>query len=274
MASGFGMGIASEGAGGYNNIIEQGIMEGGKAVGRAVKAGSLRAKQWLESVQWSESIHWANIVAGGILAGTNAKTGIHRFISGETQDGVGKMVAVLTLGGSQILNSISSGTSEAVRKTAKIINAITDELKDPNLEGIPIQAESEQVSQEIEVNKQVVIVQSASNKDLFVDNAVPQLKTWNIRGYLTSTPANIDAFLIIKPSLIVQKKLLEHYANSRMPIWYKTHDCSFHKVLITHYDFAYDTRALNAVLVNIALTEYKVMEVETTSLAAIQAELA
>lgn len=229
-----------------------------------------KAQEWLKSVATGPLIHWANIVTGGFTFGTNAVTDIHRFTAPGLQSTI---VAVLSLGTSEIASYVFNASDELskVRQdTANMLNAISDELKDPNIEGIPIHAEAESTSQDIEVNKQIVIVQSAANKDVFVDNAVPQLRTWNIKGYLTAVNEGLDPYMIIKPSLLIQRQLLSYYANSRMPVWFKTHDNLFYKALITHIDTAYDVRALNALLVNITLTEYKVLESDVTSLGQIQ----
>ena len=230
----------------------------------------LAVDAWFNTVLILPALHWANITLGGVLGGSNAVSGIHRFAS------VGNarryLAAYLTIGSTEILSSLlgaNGAAQNALRETARVVNAITDELKDPNLEGIPIHASMEQDSRDITVDTHTVIVQEAMCKNIVVDNAVPQLKQWQVRGYLTSLPEGIDPYLVIKPSLKAQKLLLDVYATSRRPLWFKTHDNSFEKVLITHIETAYDTNALNAVSVNLVLTEFKVMETENALLAAI-----
>lgn len=229
---------------------------------------------WFDTVLTLPSLHWANITLGGVLGGSNAVSGIHRFAS------VGNarryLAAYLTIGSTEILSAMlgaNGAPQKVLLETARVVNAITDELKDPNLEGIPIHASSEQDSRDITVDTHTVIVQTASNKNIIVDNAVPQLKQWQVKGYLTSLPEGIDPYLVIKPSLKAQKLLLDVYATSRRPLWFKTHDNSFEKVLITHIETAYDTNALNAVSINLVLTEFRVMETASTTLAAILGKL-
>lgn len=224
---------------------------------------------WMTTVQTLPPLHWANIALGATLGGTNAVTGIHRFADGM---GAAKstIAAYLTLGTS-LLPSLAS--SSAMRAIANVANAVSDELKDPNIEGIPIHAVKENDSRDVDVNAQLVITQSSANKNYVVDNATPQLKQWQISGYLTSLPEGLDPFLIIKPGLKVQKLLLDAYAKTRRPVWFKTHDGSFEKVLIKHIDTTYDPQYLNGLAINISLVEFKVMETEATTIASILGKL-
>lgn len=235
------------------------------------KSAMYKAWKWLEGGEALRPLHWANIVMGGLLGGTNAKTGVHMYASAEARKTV---MAVLTLGASAALESLSSNAqsvTDTLRKSASIINAVTDELKDPNIEGIPIHADSEGASRDVEVNRHIVIAQVAANKEVLADNATPQLKQWKIKGYLTAVRDGIDPFLVIKPSLLIQDSLLDYYATSRRPVWYKTHDCKFYRVLISHIDTAYDPKATNALLINVTLTEFKTLTDSNTTLAAITA---
>lgn len=222
-----------------------------------------KAYAWLKTIDVAAALHWGNITTGGFLLGSNAISGVHRFGNADN-----KVVAALTVGTS-ILNTVAN-VGKVGPETAHIINAITDELKDPNIEGIPIHAEAESSSKDVEVNEQIVIVNSSNSKNIVVDNATPKLRKWSIRGYLTSTRAGLDPWLVLKPSLKVQERMLRAYADSRLPVWFKSHDGEFSKVLITHIDTSYDPKALNALLINIQLTEFKVMEIAATTAAAIQ----
>jgi hypothetical protein len=233
------------------------------------KIGDLLSKAvdlWMDTVQTLPAIHWANIGLGGYLMGSNAVTGIHRF-SGGAGTARNTMVQYLTLGLADFLPSLYSNSGVA-REVANAMNAIADELKDPNIEGIPIHAIKETDSRDIDISTNVVIRATSANKDYQIDNAVPQLKQWQINGYLTSFQDGLDPFLVIKPGLLVQKALLDAYAKSRRPVWFKTHDNHFEKVLIKHIDSAYDPQYLNGLAVNITLVEFKTMETEETTLAA------
>lgn len=241
--------------------------------------------RWMESVITTPAIHWANIALGGFLGGTNAVTNIHRFSSIDIGGGKRVVLGILTLGSTEILNGMGSDSASGLlRNTANVINAVLDELKDPNIEGIPIHAVKETESRDVEVNEQLTIamyssdvvgtvVEGAANKDIVVDNATPRLKEWQVNGYLTSFPEGLDPYLILKPGLKVQKMLLDLYTQSRRPVWYKTHDGSFKKVLIKHMDTAYNPNHLNSVELNLTLVEFKVLAASTETLGTLLGKL-
>lgn len=234
-------------------------------VSSKVDAAAARIRLWLESIYYNPPIHQAACVLGGILTGTNSVTGIHRF--GNIGKGVDTLVA--TIGAAaNILTSIQGSLDSFNSAAAKEINAVLDELKNPNIEGIPIHADTEIETSEVEVSQKLLIYEVDSNKDYRVDSSVPKPRTWNIRGYLMSNARTVpmEAQLVIKPSLIAQRKLLQWFIDSRRPVMFKTHDNRFYTCLITHFDSQYTVQSLNSLAVNISLQEFKVMQVNNGNL--------
>lgn len=230
--------------------------------------------------------HVTKILVGGSQLGSNAVTGVVQYPASSVVDGasipslaiasatttaIAAFASTPALG--KALNAIfnNSATSKYLTPIASAINCLTDTLKDPNIEGIPIHAIQETESQAIDVCKTVTIVQSASNKSVVVDNATPQLREWTIKGYLMSIPAGIDTYLVIKPSLMLQAKMLKQYANTRRPVWFKTHDNRFYTVLISNIETSYSPNALNAMDITLRLTEFRVLDIQSTNLASIVA---
>ena len=219
----------------------------------AVKA---KIKTWLSTVVNNPPIHQAAIVLGAVCNGTNTVTNIHRF--GRLADGMSNVVAILGA-----INTFD--LTDLAPQTAAALNEICDELKNPNIEGIPIHAEAEMETSTNDVAQKLFIKDSSVNKEYRMDNTVPKPKTWTIRGYLMSNPyaVPLESRLIIKPSLIAQRALLQWFMDSRKPVWYKTHDNRFYKVLITQFESQYTTQSLNSLSVSISLTEFKVLEVDS-----------
>lgn len=212
----------------------------------------------------NEMRHKMNIVAGAILNGSNAVTGISQY------GGYSSAIAYINVPAEFLTNLLrgadsllASGTSLSL---ATEINTISDALKNPNIDGIPIHATQEKENTEVQVARIMMIDQAAQNKQQIVDNAVPQLKTWQITGHLVSNPYT-DSGLVIKPSLILQRSILQDYADSRRPVLFKTHDNRFFWVLIEKFESGYNTNYLNALDVSIQLVEFKVMSVVTETVA-------
>lgn len=227
------------------------------------EAFKTQAMAFLSTVVTASTIHKAQITLGGMLLGTNASTGIHK-------GGVAGTVSDKVLFGINIplkfTNSLLTDSSFTNQ-----INSLMDELKDPNIEGIPIKATKEEESTNVTVSKQLLIDEVAANKRQVVDSAMPELREWNIQGYITTSGLlnALDGSLIIKPGLIAQRTLLQTFADSRRPVWYKTHDNRFYKVLITEFSTAYDPKYLNGIECNIRLTEFKTLSVDSDVLSVI-----
>lgn len=142
------------------------------------------------------------------------------------------------------------------KKVADVMNAIFEVMSLPNIEGIPIHAESESVSRDTDVSETMIIAQNDNGKDWLTDNAVPRPREWQINGYLSSISGVLDAYFAIKPTIVLQAELLDIYAKSRRPVWFKTHDNRFYRVLISRIQTSYDPTFQNAIKVQLTLREF------------------
>lgn len=222
-----------------------------------VSAGFKKAQEFLATVFKNPYVQKASIVLGAILNGTNAVTGIHRFGASE---GLNNVVATVGFVANQLVTAVSP---EVWRAT----NILLDELKNPNVGGIPIHADSEMESHDSDVGQHLLIRQSRQTKEYVADNVVPKPISWTIKGYIMAARNNLDAALIIKPSLLMQRRMLQYYKDTRMPVVFKTHDNRFYTVLISHFDTSYTAQALNALAVNLTLTEFNAMTVDSEGIA-------
>lgn len=158
-------------------------------------------------------------------------------------------------------SSASSLSSDA--KTAESISFAFTMFLQPNIEGIPIFVSREKGGRDVEVSQEPLIQQSLKGATTFVsDNAVPRLATFELSGHLMSA-SPWDNGLIIKPTLQLQRDMLERYTKSRRPVMYKTFDNRFIRVLITHFDWEWVDKEMNAITVNIRMIEYKPLEVNS-----------
>ena len=151
----------------------------------------------------------------------------------------------------------------ALARAVEALNFINEIFNDPNIEGIPIKAESQRTSRDIDVSKQMIISQDSGSKQWITDNAAPHPRSWTIRGYLRPLSNVIDGFLIIKPTLQLQLQLLDYYSASRRPVWFKAHYSLFYRVLIEHFDYEFDPKVQNGVLVNLSLCEFLTYDTST-----------
>lgn len=133
----------------------------------------------------------------------------------------------------------------------------------PNIEGIIIYADGESGSRRVDVSEQPLVVQADMGSTTYaMDNAVPHPREWSLKGYLMSSLPT-DHYYILKPSIVAQKTYLDMCMQARRPVWYKTYDNIFVKVLITAFDYSWDPKAMNGLQVNIQLKEYVPFKVHT-----------
>lgn len=150
-----------------------------------------------------------------------------------------------------------------IPEVAEYTNSTMSPFLQPNIEGIPIFVSQEQGSRDVDVSQEPMIQQVGAVTTTYVaDNAVPHPAEYTVSGHLI-VASPLDHGLIIKPSLILQRDMLEHYTKSRRPVMYKSFDNKFHRCLITHFDWAWVDREMNAVTVNIRLMEYTPLKVST-----------
>lgn len=238
-----------------------------KDIGQAAP-DRMAVSEWLNTVMLNEVAHKSLITLGQYLLGTSAVTGVQRFKFG---DDVPYKIKSGIIAGINVANDyLSTPVGGSVRNGAvfQAANRLLETMQDPNIEGIPIHATQEMEVTEVEVSKNVVIDTVASNKTEVVDNAVPALRQWTLRGHLVANArlSELDNHLIIKPGLVAQKAILQLFADSRRPVMYKTHDNRFFRVLISHFSSGYNTSYLNGLDVELTLTEFRTLNISGDSM--------
>lgn len=129
----------------------------------------------------------------------------------------------------------------------------------PNIEGIPISSAEISSTRDVDVADYGVIVQQARYKQNIIDNSVPRPRTWTISGYLTSC-LDTDHGNILKPSLILQKKILDAFTKARRPLWFKTEENEFVRVLITSLNITRTPDNMNTYPIQCSLKEFVPLE--------------
>ncbi len=264
----------------YLDTNEDGKISASEFFSGTLDEGRQAVSSFLKYLFTTPKLHQTMMYIGANYAGTNAITGIRRFqgLTQKLNDWVAVVGSyeeaflenVMTAAANTTLGAVGQGTVNSyLQKALTEANSLLDEMKNPNIEGIPIHAEQEVESSDVKVSETLLINQDSAMKEYAVDNAAPGLRTWTLKGYLMSNglKSNWTAGLLIKPDLIIQRKLLQWYADSRKPVMYKTHDNRFFSVLIQHFETAYTVQGTNALAVNITLKEFKALEVNSQSVA-------
>lgn len=141
-------------------------------------------------------------------------------------------------------------------KQAQYMNELNSMFQQPNIEGIVIFTESEQTTREMDVSTSPMVVQQDLVSTTYVtDNAVPKPRSWSLKGHLATT-LSTDHYFVIKPSLMLQRNYLDNCMRTRKPVWFKTYDNQFIKVLISNMQTAWDPKSMNTMSISLSLVEY------------------
>lgn len=202
------------------------------------------------------------------LGGTPVGGALHIAAMLALQVGFQELSNLTTAGGKMHMHDVTNsiGLTNLMPPTAlKIFNDILRQVLYPNIEGIIIFADRETSSRKMDVSEQVMVVQKKIGSSTYImDNAVPHPREWSISGYLT-TVLPIDHGLLVKPSILLQKSYIDMCMKSRRPVWFKSHDLTFTRVLISSFDATWDPKMNNALQVSLQLKEYVPFEVTTSA---------
>lgn len=137
-------------------------------------------------------------------------------------------------------------------------------LTQPMVGSVPIEAERVSLAQDVDISNTMILSQTEDRNEYLVDNVAPHPRVWSIEGYITSTAPGIESLMLIKPTLLLQRKLLEGYAKNRAPVSFKTEYGEIVKnTLIQKLNITTEARAMNTYKVDIVLQELCVLASET-----------
>jgi hypothetical protein len=130
----------------------------------------------------------------------------------------------------------------------------------PNLGGIIIDVEEERQGRQIDISENMIIMQASDqgmSRAYNTDNSAPHPRTWSLQGYLSQSMPWVDEGFLLRPSLVIQQAMLDAYAVSRRPIFYKSGLCPKPtKVLIEDYNINRVIEGTQGYKVSINLKEF------------------
>lgn len=216
---------------GISNISN--IINSGKTVS---SAALYTVMKWAYPAEWKG---WLLGAVGGLLSSITSPTGSNMSRA----------------------SLISSTWISSLVSTASTVSSVTNKLVkvtiDPNIAGIPIKSASEDISRNIDVSEQSVIIeQNTAGRQYVTDSAAPKPREFHVTGYVTTLSHLLDTGWLIKPTLKFQMNWLDGVSKIRIPIWYKTYYGEMIRVLITDLKFTQDPKVQNAVAVDVTLREY------------------
>lgn len=176
--------------------------------------------------------------------------------------GLGKNMAAVA--GQAVIASI---TGIAKGSGSEAYNDILQTLSSPTLCYVPISCDSLEENNEADVANTMIIAQNTGLKSYMTDNVAPKPRTWDIHGYITALVPIIEDYLLVKPTLLTQRLLLNNAFKSRDTVPFKTDTGEILDVVIVRLKMKSLANAQNAYEVTATVQEVDVLDTSTTATA-------
>lgn len=176
--------------------------------------------------------------------------------------GLGKNMAAVA--GQAVIASI---TGIAKGSGSEAFNDILQTLSSPTLCYVPISCDSLEENNEADVANTMIIAQNTGLKRYMTDNVAPKPRTWDIHGYITALVPIIEDYLLVKPTLLTQRLLLNNAFKSRDTVPFKTDTGEILDVVIVRLKMKSLANAQNAYEITATVQEVDVLDTSTTATA-------
>ena len=176
--------------------------------------------------------------------------------------GLGKNMAAVA--GQAVIASI---TGIAKGSGSEAFNDILQTLSSPTLCYVPISCDSLEENNEADVANTMIIAQNTGLKSYMTDNVAPKPRTWDIHGYITALVPIIEDYLLVKPTLLTQRLLLNNAFKSRDTVPFKTDTGEILDVVIVRLKMKSLANAQNAYEITATVQEVDVLDTSTTATA-------
>lgn len=176
--------------------------------------------------------------------------------------GIGKNMAAVA--GQAVIASI---TGIAKGSGSEAFNDILQTLSSPTLCYVPISCDSLEENNEADVANTMIIAQNTGLKSYMTDNVAPKPRTWDIHGYITALVPIIEDYLLVKPTLLTQRLLLNNAFKSRDTVPFKTDTGEILDVVIVRLKMKSLSNAQNAYEITATVQEVDVLDTSTTATA-------
>ena len=113
----------------------------------------------------------------------------------------------------------------------------------------------------------MIIAQNTGLKSYMTDNVAPKPRTWDIHGYITALVPIIEDYLLVKPTLLTQRLLLNNAFKSRDTVPFKTDTGEILDVVIVRLKMKSLANAQNAYEITATVQEVDVLDTSTTATA-------
>ena len=159
--------------------------------------------------------------------------------------------------------TIATITGLAKQNGKEVLNDVLQVLASPSLCYIPISTDSIEDDNEADIANSMIIAQPSGVKTYLTDNVAPKPRTWALHGYISALLPIVEDYLLIKPTLLVQKIILLTAFKSRDTVPFKTDTGEIVDVVIKKMKIKSLANAQNAYEIDVIVQEVELLTTTT-----------
>lgn len=159
--------------------------------------------------------------------------------------------------------TIATITGLAKQNGKEVLNDVLQVLASPSLCYIPIATDSIEDDNEADIANSMIIAQPTRVKTYLTDNVAPKPRTWTLHGYISALLPIVEDYLLIKPTLLVQKIILLTAFKSRDTVPFKTDTGEIVDVVIKKLKIKSLANAQNAYEIDVIVQEVELLTTTT-----------
>ena len=165
-----------------------------------------------------------------------------------------------------LTGAIAIGALGAMSSGGGGSRALLEALSNPSLCFVPIYSESVRKVRTAEIATSMIMAQAEGKKQFITDNSAPKPRVWHVVGYLRSLIPYLESTLNFKPTIMLQKTVLDQAMISGFAIPFKTNDGELVDVLISSLEMEDTPQSQSSVKITVSVQEVPVLLAEDKAL--------
>ena len=142
------------------------------------------------------------------------------------------MITITSIAG-QLTAAVAIGTLGGYGTGEDVTRALLEAVSNPSLCYVPIYSSEFQRERIAEISTSMIMSQAEGKKQFVTDNTAPHPRVWTMTGYLRSLIPYLERSLLFKPTILLQKFVLDQAMLSGEAVPFKTNDGEIVDVLIS-----------------------------------------
>lgn len=166
----------------------------------------------------------------------------------------------------QLTAAVAIGAVGGLGTGGEPTRAVLEALNNPSLCFVPIYCEEFRRERAAEISTSMIMAQAEGKKQFITDNTAPKPRVWTMTGYLRSLIPYLERTLLFKPTILLQKFVLDQAMISGEAVPFKTNDGEIVDVLISNLTMVDTPKSQSSVKITATVQEIPYLTAEDKSL--------